>query len=76
MNATASFRKVKPGGGPDWIAGPPSGDGPMNPRPRIKRPPLPRVLWLAEPRRLHGSVNVVGVMSDAPAELREAWGVA
>jgi hypothetical protein len=41
----------------------------------VKRPALPYVLALSEPRRLCGSRGplIVGVMSDAAPELREAW---
>ncbi len=79
MSATATrpgpFRRSSPGNAPAWMAGPRPDRHELNHRPRVKQEPLPRVLWLAEPRRLLGSIGpmVYGVTSDAPAELREAW---
>jgi hypothetical protein len=71
----ASFRRTARAA--DWQMGPRPHrhSGGLNHRPRVKREPLPRVLWLAEPRRLLGRIGpmVCGVTSDAPAELREAW---
>jgi len=71
MSAT-KFRRAR---GVDWQLGPEPDRGELNHRPRVKPAPLAHVLWLSEPRRVigrHGPL-VVGVMSDAPAELREAW---
>jgi hypothetical protein len=72
MSATATrFRQgVNP---PAWMAGPPPET--LHHRPRMRRPPRPQVIELAEPRKLVGNAGpwCVGVMSDAPAELQREW---
>ncbi len=47
-------------------------------KPRVKREPPPRVLYLDEPKPLceHAQTMLLGLMSDSPRELREAWGLA